>query len=51
MTEAILWGTVAIRVPDTVLEWDSVSMTFPNQPKANKYLQRTYRQGWSIGGF
>lgn len=51
MTEAILLGTVAIRVPDTVLEWDPVTMSFPNQPMANKYLQRTYRQGWSIGGF
>ena len=51
MTEAILLGTVAIRVPDTILEWDTVNMQFPNYPKANQYLQREYRKGWSIGGF
>ena len=51
MTEAILLGTVAIRMPDTVLEWDPVNMSFPNQPKANKYLQREYRRGWGVDGF
>jgi predicted dehydrogenase len=51
MTEAILLGTVAIRMPDTVLEWDSVKMSFPNHPKANTYLQREYRKGWGVGGF
>ena len=43
MTEAILLGTVAIRVPDQLLEWDSDKMEFPNYPDANKYLRRTYR--------
>jgi predicted dehydrogenase len=51
MTEAILLGTVAIRVPDQLLEWDSVSMKFPNYPDANKYLHRIYRKGWSVAGF
>jgi len=51
MTEAILLGTVAIRVPDKLLEWDSVNMEFPNYPDANKYLRRTYREGWSVGRF
>ncbi len=51
MTEAILLGTVAVRVPDKVLEWDSVNMKFPNYPDANRYLKRSYRKGWSVNGF
>jgi predicted dehydrogenase len=51
MTEAILLGTVAIRVPDKLLEWDSARMKFPNYPEAEKYLSRSYRKGWNVGGF
>jgi len=51
MTEAILLGTVAIRVPDQLLQWDSVKMKFSNYPDANKYLRRVYRKGWNIAGF
>jgi predicted dehydrogenase len=51
MTEAILLGTVAIRVPDQLLEWDSAKMKFPNYPEAEKYLSRKYRKGWESGGF
>lgn len=50
MTEAILLGTVAIRVPSKVLEWDSARMKFPNYPKAEKYLRRKYRKGWRVNG-
>jgi predicted dehydrogenase len=50
MTEAILLGTVAIRVPDTLLKWDSSGMTTDNT-EANKYLRRSYRKGWKIAGF
>jgi predicted dehydrogenase len=51
MTEAILLGTVALRVPGTVLEWDPVKMAFPNHPEANQYLRRNYRKGWRVRGF
>lgn len=51
MTEAILLGTVAIREPGMLLEWDSKNMKFPNYPAAEKYLRRTYREGWSAAGF
>ncbi|MGV3762629.1 Gfo/Idh/MocA family oxidoreductase [Parapedobacter sp.] len=51
MTEAILLGTVAIRVPGTLLEWDSASMKFPNYPVAEQYLRRSYRKGWKVKGF
>jgi predicted dehydrogenase len=51
MTEAILLGTVAARVPGQLLEWDSGNLKFPNFPEADKYLSRTYRKGWSVARF
>ncbi len=51
MTEAILLGTVALRVPDKILEWDADKMKFTNHPEANKYLRRGYRKGWQVKGF
>jgi predicted dehydrogenase len=51
MTEAILLGTVAIREPDRLLEWDAVNMKLPNYPDAEKYLRRIYRKGWEMAGF
>ncbi|WP_421826379.1 Gfo/Idh/MocA family protein [Larkinella sp.] len=50
MTEAILLGTVAIRVPGQLLEWDAARMKFPNNPDAERYLSRIYRDGWRIAG-
>lgn len=50
MTEAIILGTVAIRVPGKILEWDSARMKFPNYPEAEKYLRRKYRKGWRVNG-
>jgi len=46
MTETILLGTVAIRVPDTELKWDAKNMKITNSPEATKLLSRTYRKGW-----
>jgi hypothetical protein len=46
MTEAILLGTVAIRVPGKVLQWESGKMKIPNDRQAEKYLKRKYRKGW-----
>jgi len=51
MTEAILLGTVAIREPGQLLEWDSENMKFPNYPEAEKHLRRNYRNGWNVAGF
>jgi len=51
MTEAILLGTVAIQVPDVLLQWDSNNMNFPNFTEANKLLQRKYREGWNVAEF
>ena len=51
MTEAIILGTVAIRVPGQKLEWDSPHLKVTNQPEANRYLQRRYRDGWHVAKF
>ena len=51
MTEAILLGTVAIRVPGQKLEWDSPRMKVTDSPEANRYLRRKYREGWHLAGF
>ncbi|MFW6289446.1 MAG: hypothetical protein ACOC0R_00645, partial [Mariniphaga sp.] len=50
MTEAILLGTVAARVPDTLLQWDAENMKIPNHPGAEKLLSRQYREGWNVNG-
>lgn len=51
MTEAILLGTVAIRTPDEVLDWDPGKLAITNNATANGLLRRTYRDGWNIAGF
>ncbi len=48
MTEAILLGTVALRVPDQKLEWDAKRMRIPNHREAERYLRRNYREGWTV---
>src|ERR1043166_166804 len=51
MTEAILLGTVGIRLPGTKLEWNHGPMKFKNNSDADRLLKRQYRGGWSTGGF
>jgi len=50
MTEAILLGTVAIRNPDTKLEWDGAALKITNHEVANAQVRRQYRDGWRIEG-
>lgn len=50
MTEAILLGTVAIRVPNTLMKWYPETMSTNNED-ANRYLRRSYRKGWRLAGF
>jgi predicted dehydrogenase len=51
MTEAILLGTVAIRAPGQELTWDSSTMRVKDHIEANRYLARTYRDGWRLARF
>ena len=50
MTEAILLGTVAIRVPDTLIKWYASTLNTDNA-EANQYIRRSYRKGWKVAGF
>jgi hypothetical protein len=48
LTEAVLLGTVCVRVGGQKLLWDSANLKVTNSPEANKYLHYDYRQGWSL---
>ncbi|MCC6511747.1 MAG: gfo/Idh/MocA family oxidoreductase, partial [Pirellulaceae bacterium] len=46
LTETVLLGTVAIRVPGKLLMWNSDTMRFTNMPAAEQWLNKPYRSGW-----
>ena len=48
LTEMVLLGVVAQRMPGVVLKWDGAKMEF-DHPEANQFLHKTYRKGWSLG--
>jgi len=48
MSEAILLGTVAVRLPGQRLDWDARALRIPNFPSADKLLRRKYRKGWEV---
>ena len=47
LTETCLLGNVALRVGMPV-DWDSGKMESIEAPEANKFLARTYREGWRL---
>lgn len=50
LTEAVLLGTVAVRLPGKTLEWDAANLKVTNVPEANELLRRPYREGWAVEG-
>ena len=46
LTETVLLGTVAIRVPGETLQWDAAGMKVTNSERANALLRKRYRKGW-----
>ena len=46
LTETVLLGTVAIRVPEKLLVWNSDTMRITNMPAAEQWLTKPYRSGW-----
>ena len=48
LTEMVLLGMLAIRMKDQRLVWDSPSLRFTNNEKANELLHIHYRDGWSL---
>jgi hypothetical protein len=41
-------GNVATRVPNVRLSWNSAGMSLPGYPEAERFLRRSYREGWEI---
>jgi hypothetical protein len=50
MTETVLLGSVAVRFPQTTLQWNSAKLQFDNEKAANAFLRRTYRKGFQVAG-
>lgn len=50
MTEVVLLGNAAIRVPGKTLKWDSSKLQFTNSEAANKTVKEPYREGWEVKG-
>ncbi len=50
LTESVLLGSVAVRFPQTTLQWNVAKLSFDNEKRANQYLRRTYRKGFEVAG-
>lgn len=50
LTEAVLLGNIANRLPGETLEWDAAKLRFNRNRKATKLVRRDYRKGWEIKG-
>ena len=48
LTEMVLLGVIAMRVPDQKLIWDANKMQFTNSNEANALLKPNYRAGWVL---
>jgi len=46
LTETVLLGTIAIRNPEQVLQWDTDGLKITNHARANEMLKKPYRKGW-----
>ena len=49
LTETILIGCVASRLPQTTLKWNAPALQFDNRD-ANQFVRRLYRRGWNVRG-
>lgn len=50
LTETVLLGVIASRVPGQRLRWDSKALSFTNSDKANRFVREDYRTGWEVKG-
>ena len=48
LTEAVLLGSICIRLGGGRLRWDSVQMKVANKPEASALIHYKYRDGWSL---
>ena len=50
MTESVLLGTVATRLPGETLKWNTEALKFEGKTTANNYIKENYRSGWEVKG-
>ena len=50
LTESVLLGSIAIRIPETTLNWDTANLKFTNSELATALVTKKYRKGWEIKG-
>ena len=48
LTETVVMGNLAIRMPGEKLNWDGANMKVTNNDAANEFVTKTYRAGWEI---
>lgn len=49
LTETILVGNLAVRAGEGQrIEWDARIIVSTNLPDLNQYVQREYREGWTL---
>ncbi len=48
LTEMVLLGNVAMRLPGKKLEWDAANVKVTNASEANQFVRREYREGWTL---
>ena len=46
LTETVLLGTVAVRLPGQQLQWDAENLRVTNLAEAQAMITKSYRQGW-----
>ena len=49
LAETVLLGTVALRFPQTTLNWNAAQLSF-SENAANQFIRRQYRSGWGVKG-
>jgi predicted dehydrogenase len=47
LTEMVLLGNIAV-LSGKRIQWDPEKMMITNEPEANRFLRREYRQGWKL---
>jgi hypothetical protein len=48
LTEAVLLGTICVRLGGHRLNWDAANLKFTNSDAANALINPPYRKGWSL---
>ena len=48
LTETVLLGVLAQRVPGQRLLWDGENMKVRNHPELNQFVHKEYRKGWTL---